>query len=357
MDPRWRRAAAVGGVWAAAEITLGSFLHNVRLPLGGQFMTAVGVALLAASHRREPRRGVLWRAGLVCAALKSASPSAVLLTPMIAIAMEGALMESGVALAGGGAGRALGGALAMLWTCAHPLVRIGLFYGADGLRVYEAAWERARSALGWPVSGWAVLAALAAAHGLAGAAAALAGGRVPAARRSAEAAGRPAARSPTPPPRWRTSGATLAANLAVMVALLAACRALSLAAAAAAVGAAAAVWCWGYPAAVRRLARPGVWLGIAAMGTAAGWLLGRGPEPGLRMALRALALTGGFAALSQDAAGAAEGAFRRWGLGGWAGAVRAAFDSLPAVVERMPPPRELLLRPAASAGALLDAID
>ena len=68
-DLRWREAAVLGSLWAASEIVLGSFLHNLKVPLRGHIMTAIGVILLVAGHRRWPQRGLIWRAGLIAAAM------------------------------------------------------------------------------------------------------------------------------------------------------------------------------------------------------------------------------------------------------------------------------------------------
>src|SRR3989442_1296418 len=92
----WRKAAVLGSLWACFEIVLGSFLHNAQFPMSGDILTGIGVALLVAGHRLWPERGLLWRAGLVCAAMKSVSPSAFILSPMIAISIEGLLLEAGV---------------------------------------------------------------------------------------------------------------------------------------------------------------------------------------------------------------------------------------------------------------------
>ncbi len=89
-------------LWRKAAV-LGSFLHNAHIPFSGEFLTAIGIAILVSGHRLWPERGLLWRTGLVCAAMKSVSPSAVILGPMFAISAEGLLAEAGVGLLGGNA--------------------------------------------------------------------------------------------------------------------------------------------------------------------------------------------------------------------------------------------------------------
>ena len=147
----WRKAAVLGSIWAASEIVLGSFLHNVRAPFSGEILTAIGIAVLVAGHRLWPERGLLWRAGIVCAIMKSISPSAVLLGPMIAIAMEGLLVEAGIRLPGAGrAGYIIGGGLAMTWALAQKAANLLLFYGPDTVKIYlrGADWLRANLGFG-----------------------------------------------------------------------------------------------------------------------------------------------------------------------------------------------------------------
>jgi hypothetical protein len=64
----WRKAAVIGSLWAASEIILGSFLKNAHIPFAGLVLTGIGVAILVAGHSLWPVKGLLWRAGLVCAA-------------------------------------------------------------------------------------------------------------------------------------------------------------------------------------------------------------------------------------------------------------------------------------------------
>jgi len=110
----WQRAAVYGSLWAAVEIVVGSFLHNLRVPLAGSVLAATGVMVMTAGHRAFPERGLIWRAALVCALMKSVSPSAVILGPMIGILMEGVLLEAMVRLfRGRAAGYLIGGALAV----------------------------------------------------------------------------------------------------------------------------------------------------------------------------------------------------------------------------------------------------
>ncbi|MCX6550055.1 MAG: hypothetical protein NTY02_03425, partial [Acidobacteria bacterium] len=136
----WQRAAIYGSLWAAVEIVAGSFLHNLRVPFAGSVLAAFGVLLMTAGHRACPERGLIWRAALICALMKSVSPSAVILGPMIGILMEGVLLEVGVRLAGGRAiGYLAGGALAVSWSMAQRMLNAVISFGPDVVRLYVDA--------------------------------------------------------------------------------------------------------------------------------------------------------------------------------------------------------------------------
>ena len=145
----WRKAAVLGSLWAASEIVLGSFLHNARVPFSGEFLTAIGIIIMVAGHRLWPERGLLWRTGLVCAAMKSVSPSAVIFGPMIAISMEGLLAETGIRLLGGNlSGYLLGGGMVMSWALLQKTGTMLIFYGPDAVTLYIRGLEWLRSITG-----------------------------------------------------------------------------------------------------------------------------------------------------------------------------------------------------------------
>jgi nucleoside-triphosphatase THEP1 len=145
----WRKAALLGGLWASLEIILGSFLHNLRVPMSGMMLSAIGVVLLSAGYQRWPVPGLLWRAGLICAVMKSMSPSAIILGPMVGIFMEGLLMEIGTRLFFGSAlGCLLGGALAVGATLVQKAINLLITFGFDIVDLYLRLYELAARNLG-----------------------------------------------------------------------------------------------------------------------------------------------------------------------------------------------------------------
>ena len=67
LDPVWLKASVVGGLWASFEIIIGSFLHNLRIPFAGSTLAAFGIMLLVSFYVYWPSRGLIWRAGIICA--------------------------------------------------------------------------------------------------------------------------------------------------------------------------------------------------------------------------------------------------------------------------------------------------
>jgi len=371
-DPRWRRAAALGSVWAASEITLGSFLHNLRFPFRGHALTAIAVLLLSGAHRRWGGRGVVARAGLVAAIMKSASPSAVLLGPMVAIGMEGLSFELGLLIGRGGlAGCLLGGALAMSWTFVHLLLSLLLVYGSNLAAAYEQLVVIVSRTTGSvPLGAAGPLVAVALLNASVGIVAALSGWHV-GGRGDATAAAPPLTASSAPRPSRGPGRVT--PRLPLLVALLAAVPrglvAISRAPLAAACAGTAALLAGAvlrYGEALRRLLRPGFWVGLLAIAGGAALVLNSSSgasqaaalDIAARMTARAMFVSACFAAIGVELSHAG---LRAWlgGHGGGAllGAADAAFATLPEVVAAAPAARDLLKRPAAALASMLPRLD
>ena len=145
----WLKATVVGSLWATIEIILGSFFHNLRVPMAGTVLAMISVLLMVAFHRQWRDKGLLWRAGLVCALMKSISPSALLLGPMIGIMTEALLMEIFVRLLGGNiVGYMVGGAVALMSTIAHRVVNLLIMYGFDFVNVMVNLYDYAVEGIG-----------------------------------------------------------------------------------------------------------------------------------------------------------------------------------------------------------------
>lgn len=144
----WLKASVIGASWAALEIVLGSFLHNVRFPFSGSILTVIGLILLISVSYIWKEKGLYWRAGLICAVMKSISPSAVIFGPMIAIFTEAFLLQLSVWVFGRTIlAFIIGSSLAMSWVLVQRLFNFILFYGYDIVKIYTNLMEFAERQL------------------------------------------------------------------------------------------------------------------------------------------------------------------------------------------------------------------
>jgi hypothetical protein len=133
----WQKAAIAGGLWASVEIIVGSFLHNLRIPFSGSILAFFGIILLVAFSRLWPERGIIWRAGLICALMKSISPSAVILGPMTGIFAEALLLQLFVSVFGRNMlGYITGGMFSLLSALFHKVISLLILYGLDIFKIY-----------------------------------------------------------------------------------------------------------------------------------------------------------------------------------------------------------------------------
>lgn len=148
LQERWIKASIIGTIWAASEIVLGSFLHNLRIPFSGNFLTAIGIILLISISFTWKEKGLFWRAGLICAIMKTMSPSAVIFGPIIAIFAESVLLELSVRVSGRTfAGYIIGAMLAMSWNLFQKIANYIIFYGYDIVEVYTNLLKLAQKQL------------------------------------------------------------------------------------------------------------------------------------------------------------------------------------------------------------------
>jgi nucleoside-triphosphatase THEP1 len=174
---KWIYSAALACLWASSEIIIGSFLHNLKVPMRGTILASIAVVIMTAVGYRFKLKGIYWRAGLLTAAMKTLSPSAVLLGPMVAITIQGILMELVISL--GGTRRIvfiLGGAVSITWNFAHLILGYWLYYGNDVVALGTSLVKYAQKETGWMfITGWGLIAAFGSIYFIAGTVAAIIG--------------------------------------------------------------------------------------------------------------------------------------------------------------------------------------
>jgi nucleoside-triphosphatase THEP1 len=148
LSEKWIKASIIGTIWAASEIVLGSFLHNLKVPFSGNILTAIGIIILISISYTWTEKGLFWRSGLICALMKTMSPSAVIFGPMFAIFIEAALLEISVRLLGRTIpGYVIGSMLAMSWNLVQKILNYIIFYGSNIIDVYSSLLKFAQKQL------------------------------------------------------------------------------------------------------------------------------------------------------------------------------------------------------------------
>ncbi len=146
----WLKAAVAGSIWASTEIILGSFLHNLKVPFSGTFLAFIGVFLMVAFLQYWNDKGLIWRAGLICALMKSISPSAVIIGPMTGIMMEALLLQWMISLFGNRIfAYMLGGGLAVFSALVHKVTNLLIMYGFDFIGILKALYQYLLKQSGW----------------------------------------------------------------------------------------------------------------------------------------------------------------------------------------------------------------
>lgn len=370
----WQRAAVLGSLWAAVEIVVGAFLHNLRVPFAGTLLAAFGVIIVTAGHRALPGRGIVWRSALVAALMKSMSPSAVILGPMVGILAEGLLMETALAVVGANAaGYVVSGALAVSWSLAQKLLSTFIAFGPDVVRLYTETYRFAARSMGVSQFGpFDLVATLFVVECAIGAVAATVGLRL--GRRVGTVSDTVAleVKPPAPEPRARLAEAAhttwslprLAIAAVALVAGMALVGALPLLYGAICVGLYAAWVSWTYPRAMARLRRPMFWIEVAGVMLLAGLVLGglqyglagllAGLHAGSQMVLRAMLVLFGFSAVSVELRNPRIlDWLERHRLRGLSDALGVAFGTLPAFTAAMSSGRSFLRAPLASLAGML----
>ena len=374
----WLKASVLGSLWASNEILLGSFLHNLRIPFSGAFLAAVGVAILIGGRHMWPVRGLFWRAGLICAAVKSISPSAVILGPMVGITAESLLLEAVIRLVGARTlGFALGGALAVSWSLFQQISTYILTFGIDIVDLYSGLYMMLARGLNIPrIAPMDLISLLLILHAALGLLAAV----------SAIAIGRRAIRFiDTTPAISRLTGldpdrrnmlrindstqsfslSLLGANIAVIAFGLWLLDRQPLLAGLAVLIIYAFFNAARYRNAFRRMSRPGFWISLALVLISSGFLLGAarlddhsGWEAGFRMTVRAILIVIGFSALSVELRNPKLVTwFARRRLQAFPEALSVAFDALPALASLAPSADQFIRRPLHALPAMLRHAD
>jgi hypothetical protein len=130
--------AVFGALWGVVEISLGSVLHAIKIPLTGLTLTALGLLVALIGRLFVPKRGSTFFIGVIATLLKLFSIGNIIIGPMIGILTEALVAElildifpkptrlAFILAVTGGA----------LWTLIQPFVTGLLIFGRNLLSVW-----------------------------------------------------------------------------------------------------------------------------------------------------------------------------------------------------------------------------
>jgi hypothetical protein len=155
----WAEAAVFGGLWGAVEITVGGFLHLLRVPLCGVLMAAGEAGFLVAVRQISQRRGTVLGVAAVAALVRGLTPVGAFFTPMVGIFAAGALVElSFLLLPGRVLPVVVGSALCPLWSVVQYVLHQLLLFGARIWQLYELAYRGMQRSVGESLAGASLIA-------------------------------------------------------------------------------------------------------------------------------------------------------------------------------------------------------
>jgi hypothetical protein len=167
--------AVFGVLWGIVEISLGTVLKSLNVPLSGVVLGAIGLSIALVGRIFVPRKGSTLFIGVIAMILKLFSLGGVIIGPMIGIMSEAIIAELILSTSGKPSRfkLILAGSLGVLWSMIQPFITSPLLFGRSVLMVWLNLLDQGRRLFG--ISGetaWAIVLVMAVVHlvigGLAG---------------------------------------------------------------------------------------------------------------------------------------------------------------------------------------------
>lgn len=157
--------AVFGALWGLVEISLGSVLKTLNIPMSGVVLASIGLTIALVGRVFVPKRGTTLFIGIIATLLKLFSLGGVIIGPMVGILTEALVAEIVLSLAGKPRrfGFVLAGALGVAWVLVQPFVTGPLLFGRTLFTVWLDLLDQGSRLLGLnPAAAiWIVVAMLA----------------------------------------------------------------------------------------------------------------------------------------------------------------------------------------------------
>lgn len=142
--------AVFGALWGMVEISLGSVLKTLNIPLSGAVLAAIGLTVALTGRVFVPHRGTTLFIGAIAMLLKLFSLGGAVLGPMVGILTEALVAEIVLSLRGKPRRGSfiLAGAFGVAWVFVQPFVTGPLLFGRTVLVVWLDLLDRGSQLLG-----------------------------------------------------------------------------------------------------------------------------------------------------------------------------------------------------------------
>lgn len=158
--------AVFGSLWGLAEISLGTVVKSLNIPLSGMVLSAIGLTIALIARVFVPKKGSTLFVGAIAMLLKLFSLGGVVMGPMIGIISEAIVAEVTLSLMGKPkrGSMILAGSLGVLWVLAQPFITNPIMFGRTVLDVWLNLLVMGSRVLGidsngavWIIGGLAVI--------------------------------------------------------------------------------------------------------------------------------------------------------------------------------------------------------
>ena len=374
LSEKWIKASIVGTTWAASEIVLGSFLHNLKIPFSSLLLTAIGIVILISMSYVWKEKGLFWRAGLICALMKTMSPSAVIFGPMIAIFTQATLLEVSVRIFRRTIlGFVIGGMLAMSWNLFQKIFNMIIFYGSNIVEVYGNLLKYAQMQLNIQFDiVWLPIIILLAIYGISGILAAIIGIKAGKKIRQQPASVKPGSQKNDSWPTYDNQQSFnysifwLFFNLILIITGLVLIEATPWFVWSVSVLILSAIWIVRYKRALRRLSKPGFWVSFVIITMLTAFVFNKmqshsllnGILIGIQMNFRAATVILGFAVLGTELYNPKiREFFMKTSMKQLPLALELSFQSLPMMVAHIPDSRVVIKSPVSVVYQIVSQIE
>lgn len=142
--------AVFGALWGIVEMSLGTLLKSMNVPLSGAVLATIGLTVALTGRVFVPKRGATLFTGVIAMLLKLFSLGGIIIGPIIGILAEALIAEIVLVLASKSNLLAflVSGSLGVLWTLFQPLVTGPLLFGRGLLDSWKDVITKGSKLLG-----------------------------------------------------------------------------------------------------------------------------------------------------------------------------------------------------------------